>query len=169
MIDSTYLEKGREYNEMPEMHIIYISETDLWKAGRTSYPVMKYFEGTDIMYDDGIHVLYVNAAIDDGTDTAKMMAYFKKADPDDMSQGDLSKRIHFLKYEEGGFDIMCEVTEKILQEGRQEGIGIGEEKKARETALNLAEMGMSAEKIAAAVKINVTLVKQWLEGTALAK
>ena len=47
------------------------------------------------------------------------------ADPGDMSQGDLSKRIHFLKCEEGGNDIMCEITEKWLKEGRLEG----EEKK----------------------------------------
>lgn len=165
MIDSTYLEKGREYNEMPEVHIIYISETDLWRAGRTSYPVKKHFAGTDVTYDDGIHVLYVNAAVDDGTDTAKMMKYFKKADPEDMSQGDLSRRIHFLKREEGGFEVMCQITEKFLQEGRQEG----RQEQARETVLNLAEMGMPVEKIAAAVKVSVALAKQWLEGAASAK
>lgn len=31
------------------------------------------------------------------------MDYFKTADPEDMSQGDLSARIHFLKCEEGGY------------------------------------------------------------------
>lgn len=125
MIDSEYLEKGTEYYEMPDVHIIYISETDLWKAGKTTYPVEKYFKGTGIPYDDGMHVLYVNAEVNDGTDTAKMMKYFMTADPRDMSQGDLSKRIHFLKCEEGGNDIMCEITEKWLKEGRLEG----EEKK----------------------------------------
>lgn len=48
------------------------------------------------------------------------------ADPDDMSQGDLSKRIHFLKCEEGGYEIMCEVSEKIFAEGRAEGKTEGE-------------------------------------------
>lgn len=91
---------------MPEVHIIYISETDLWQAGRTTYPVKKHFAGTDVMYNDGIH---------------------------------------FLKREEGGFEVMCQITEKFLQEGRQE--------QARETVLNLAEMGMPVEKIAAAVKV----------------
>ena len=50
MIDSEYLEKGKPYYEMPEVHIIYISETDLWKAGKTTYRVKKYFDGTDIPY-----------------------------------------------------------------------------------------------------------------------
>ena len=72
-------------------------------------------------YDDGQYILYVNAAINDGSETAKLMQYFKTADPEDMSQGDLSKRIHFLKCEEGGYEIMCEVSEKIFAEGRAEG------------------------------------------------
>ena len=47
-----------------------------------------------------------------GSDVAKLMDYFKTADPEDMSHGDLSARIHFLKCEEGGYLEMCEVSEK---------------------------------------------------------
>ena len=32
------------------------------------------------------------------------------ADPDDDSEGELSKRVRYLKREEGGVDIMCEVS-----------------------------------------------------------
>lgn len=71
MIDSEYLQKGKSYDELPDVHIIYISETDLWKAGKTTYPVKKYFEGTEISYDDGMHILHVNAAVEDGTDPSK--------------------------------------------------------------------------------------------------
>ncbi len=42
----------------------------------------------------------MNAAVDDGSEIARMMQYFKTADPDDMSQGDLSSRVNFLKREE---------------------------------------------------------------------
>lgn len=117
MIDSGYLMKGKTYTALPDVYIIYMSETDLWKAGCTSYPVEKYFKSTEMPYDDGQHILYVNAAVDDGSETAKLMRYFKTADPDDMSQGDLSKRVHFLKCEEGGYEIMCEGWEI----GRTEG------------------------------------------------
>ena len=139
MIDSELLQKGKEYYEMPEVYVIYISEDDIWKAGRTTYPVKKQLEGTEISYDDGLHVLYVNAAIDDGTEIADLMKYFKKADPTDMSQGDLSRRIHFLKCEEGGYKVMCQITEKFVQEGIEigiekgieKGIELGESKKAK--------------------------------------
>ena len=121
MIDSEYLMKGKTYAGLPDVYIIYISETDLWKGGCTSYPVEKYLGNIKVPYDDGQHILYVNAAINDGSETARLMQYFKTADPEDMSQGDLSKRIHFLKCEEGGYEIMCEVSEKIFAEGRAEG------------------------------------------------
>lgn len=81
MIDSEYLRKGKPYAELPEVYMIYISETDLWKAGHTSYTVEKRLKGTDISYDDGQHILYVNAAVDDGTEIAGLMRYFKTADP----------------------------------------------------------------------------------------
>ena len=157
MIDSELLQKGKEYYEMPEVYIIYISEDDIWKDKRTTYPVKKQFVGTEITCDDGLHVLYVNAAIDDGTETAKLMKYFKKADPADMSQGDLSRRIHFLKCEEGGFKVMCQITEELVQEGK------------KEAAFNLAKRGIEMEAIAEIVNESVSLVKQWLDGGVLTK
>lgn len=164
MIDSEYLAKGKDYNERPDVHILYISETDLWKAGKTCYPVEKYFQGTEIPYKDGMHVLYVNAAIDDGSEIAGLMKYFKTADPADMVHGDLSKRVHFLKCEKGGFQVMCEMSDKWVREGVEIGEKRGEIKKAKETALTLADMGFSVDQISKAVKVSVSLVKQWLEG-----
>ena len=49
------------------------------------------------------------------------MNYFKTADPDDDSEGELSKRVRYLKKEEGGMDIMCEVSERIMERGRKFG------------------------------------------------
>jgi len=165
MIDSEYLVKGKDYDELPEVHIIYISETDLWKAGKATYEVEKSFKGTGIKYEDGIHVTYVNAEVEDGTEVSELMKYFKTTDPEDMSQGDLSNRIHFLKCEEGGFEVMCEMSEKWIAEGRAEG----EEKKAKEVVFSLADRGMSAENIAEIVKMNLAIVKQWLEGATAAR
>lgn len=65
---------------------------------------------------------------------------------------------------------MCEIADKIFQEGIQQGIerGVqkglkdGELKKAKEMALSLAEMGFTAEKIAQIAKVSVEQVKEWL-------
>ena len=73
MIDSSYLEKGKSYGELPDVYIIYVSETDLWKAGYTTYELEKKFKNIPLCYDDGQHVLYINAAVNDGSETAKLM------------------------------------------------------------------------------------------------
>ena len=165
-----FLAKGKEYYELPDRLQFYISETDIWKQGKTVYPVIKRLGKDGPEYDDGEYIVYVNAEVDDGSRIAKLMKYFKTANPNDNSEGDLSKRVHFLKCEEGGMDIMCEVAERIEARGRQQGekIGreqgekIGGERKARITAQNLYQMGMSPEKIAQAVGEDVGMVRQWL-------
>ena len=156
MIDSNYLEKGKTYADLPEVYVIYVSETDLWRAGYTTYELEKKFRKSNVSYDDGQHVLYINAAVNDGSETAKLMEYFKTADPNDMGHGELSKRVHFLKCDEGGLSEMCEVTEKIYKMGRDE------EKQA--TARNLFKLGIPIETIAKAVEVNINLVKEWLAG-----
>ena len=181
LLDSEYLQKGRHFHEVPDIHILFISKTDLWHGNKARYAVnhclaapSSSFKTPDTFYDDGIYILYVNAAVDDGSETARMMNYFKTADPEDMSQGALSKRVHYLKCEEGGLRIMCEMTEKWFQEGKREGVregkreGVregkrkGSEQKARDVARELHSLGFSPQKIAAVVKVNSGTVKRWI-------
>jgi hypothetical protein len=161
MIDSECLEKGKDYHQMPDVHIIYISETDLWASGKTLYNVEKKFKETEIPYDDGVYVTYVNAEVNDGSDVAKLMDYFKTADPEDMCQGDLSARIHFLKCEEGGYPEMCEVSEKIYKEGIIEGIIEGK----KETAFNMKKKGYSDATIADILDVGINVIQQWFSGS----
>lgn len=58
---------------------------------------------------------------------------------------------------------MCCEMEQIYSEGVENGMEKGELKKAKETALSLAEMGLSVNKIAQAVKISVDTVQEWLK------
>ena len=64
---------------------------------------------------------------------------------------------------------MCHEMEKIYSEGMESGekrgIEKGELKKAKETALSLAEMGLPVEKIAKAVNHNVKDVQKWIDET----
>ena len=163
MADSDFLDKGSGYEELPERYMIYISETDIWKKGRTRYHVGKYLEDHDEKYSDGEHILYVNAEIDDGSRTAKLMKYFMTADPEDKSEGRLSERVHYLKCKEGGVQEMCKVTESIWQDGWKDGERFGILTGKMEAAFNLEEMGMNVEKIAEAVGENVATVREWLK------
>jgi predicted transposase/invertase (TIGR01784 family) len=142
MVDSEFLRKGKGYTYLPKLFVIYISETDLWNAGYTTYPVEKHFKNTNIPYDDGLQVIYVNAAVDDGSETARLMQYFKTADPKDMSHGELSRRVHYLK-DEGGFVDMCDVSETIYSWGVEQGIKQGVKKGVKQGV----KQGAEAEKV----------------------
>ena len=88
-------------------------------------------------------------------------------DPFDDSEGELSKRVRFLKTEEGGIEIMCEIMEKIREEGKREGEMIGRESGMKEshkkTAWNLEKMVMPLDSIAKVVEEDISVVRQWLK------
>ena len=115
-VDSEYLKKGKPYQDLPDVYVIYISETDLWKAGRTVYAVEKYFKGTELKYDDGQYILYINAAADDGWELAEMMKSFRTARPDEMRHKDLYRRFHYLKWEARRYEVIVELLAKIDKE-----------------------------------------------------
>ena len=100
MLDMAWLEKGGSYEELPDLYMIYLSEKDLWRGGRTLYTVEEELNKANIPYSDGIHIIYANAEVNDGTEIARTMQYFKESDPMDQSHGALSKRVHYLKCEE---------------------------------------------------------------------
>ena len=157
--DGEFLRKGRDYNELPERYIFYISRKDIWKDGYTVYEEEKRFRQTGKKHNDGSHLIYVNAEIDDGSRIAKLMKYFKTADPFDDSEGELSKRVRFQKTEEGGIEIMCEIMERIREEGRESGM----KESHKKTAWNLEKMGMPLDTIAKVVEEDVSVVRQWLK------
>ncbi len=157
--DGEFLRKGRDYNELPERYIFYISRKDIWKDGYTVYEEEKRFRQTGKKHNDGSHLIYVNAKIDDGSRIAKLMKYFKTADPFDDSEGELSKRVRFLKTEEGGIEIMCEIMERIREEGRESGM----KESHKKTAWNLEKMGMPLDTIAKVVEEDISVVRQWLK------
>lgn len=154
MVDTRFLPKGTSYAEMPDVYIIYISESDIWRGGKTTYKVIKALGQPSVPYNDGQHIIYVNAAVDDGSATAALMQYFKTSDPDDMSQGDLSARVHLIKREKGGREILCKVTDEIYQYGFKAGEAKGEARgeargKAQGEAIGILLVARNMKRMAA--------------------
>lgn len=90
----------------------------------------------------------------------------KTADPEDMSHGALSRRVHALKREEGGWEEMCKVSEEIygygLEDGRSEGIKLGRSETRRNITNRLYQEGFQEEKIAEVVGETLEKVREWL-------
>ena len=91
------------------------------------YDVVRTVKETQLIFDNGVHEHYVNTVIDDGSSVAGLMQYFKKTDAADMSHGELSQRVEYLKEEDGGRFYMCEIIEKLQEESRNEGLEQGKE------------------------------------------
>ncbi|MCD8345874.1 MAG: PD-(D/E)XK nuclease family transposase [Oscillospiraceae bacterium] len=158
MIDKSVLDKGAFYDELPDVYIIYISEKDLLNVGAAVYPVKKTLGESGIPYDDGNHVIFANAAVDDGSDKAKLLKYFYTADPYDMSQGPLSERVHFLKCEKGGHDEVCKVAEELYEQGKEQG----QLETTKAMAVSMHEDGVTVDLIAKYANVSVELVRKWL-------
>ena len=120
-IDSELLRKGTDVDALPELYVIYISETDIFESGLAWDEVIQTFKRAGTDYDDGCHTIYANAEVDEGDQISELMGYFKSADPDDMSHGELSQRLHFMKREAGGEEILCKISEGFIKEGKREG------------------------------------------------
>ena len=107
----------------------------------------------------------------------RLMQDFHCKDPRDIHSGILAKRVYELKESQEGVEFMSREMDEIYNAGAKygeergraqglaEGLSKGAMEKAKETALALADRGMSASDIADIVKVNVKLVKEWLSGS----
>ena len=145
VMDSELLRKGVSYDKLPEVYLFYISEEDIWRNGQTVYHVQQSLSlgKKQIPYDNGLHTIYVNAEIDDGSNIAKLMQYLKTAKAGDTSQGALSAHVNYLKSPEGGRAKMGEFEKYFTEKGRKEG----EAKVHIDTALEMLKDGEKLPKI----------------------
>lgn len=54
-VDTYITEKGIEYKELPDLYIIYISEFDIFKKGKTIYHVQRSIKETEDVVNNGYH------------------------------------------------------------------------------------------------------------------
>lgn len=135
VVDVEILDKGTKFTDLPELWVVFITENDVIGKGLPLYPVERYFAGTNELFNDGSHILYVNGAYQDDSSLGRLMHDFFCTEPDDMYYETLANRARYLKKNEKGVAIMCKAMDELYQrgvdfgrvEGREEGIGIGRE------------------------------------------
>ncbi len=129
MMDVNLLQKGKDWNALPETWVIFITENDVIGKGLPLYHIGRYIFDTNEKFNDGSHILYVNGAYRDETPIGKLMHDFSCTDPANMYYDVLAERVKFFKESKEGVSIMCKIMEDMrnqsLQEGIQEGIKQG--------------------------------------------
>ncbi len=103
---------SEKFKDVIELYIVYISEFDFLKGGKTIYHVDKILRETGTVVDDGLHEIFVNTVIDDGTDISDLMSCFMKKEVKNPKFPALSAEVTRLKETDGGAEVMCEVMEK---------------------------------------------------------
>lgn len=152
-IDWSYLEKGVDYSGLPELYMIFISDFDPFELNKNHYEIKQYVDGFDKLYDDGVHRLYFNTAVNDGTGLSALLQYIKKSDAGDSSFGALSRAVNYHKVQSKGVDTMCKAVEEYAKERaiqmknewREEGKNEGKIEKAVETVKNMLKENISFE------------------------
>ncbi|MCQ2496364.1 MAG: PD-(D/E)XK nuclease family transposase [Lachnospiraceae bacterium] len=116
MITTRESEPGGHYENIPDVYVVYISEFDLFKQGKTIYHIEKIITETGEMIDDGIHEIFVNTAVNDGTEIAEYMSFFMSTEVNSTKFPAITSRMNQLKNTEGGLNSMCKIMEDYLKE-----------------------------------------------------
>ena len=125
--DLSYPKEG--WKEFPEMYVVFICEEDVLKTNELINHIQRYMIN-GMVFQDKLHIIYLNASMQDETALGKLMHDMLCNDPDDMYYEVLRKRVSYFKRQEGGKRTMCEALEELIteakNEGRKEGEDIGE-------------------------------------------
>ena len=142
MIDVHSLKAGQDFKELPECYVIFITQEDVLKRGKTVYTIHKYIDGELEPVNDGSHTIYINgSAEDDGTEIWKLIHDFRCTKAEEMYLPILSERVKFLKEDEEGVLIVNDYIEE------QQAKAVEHEKES--IALKFLELGkLTIEEIA---------------------
>ena len=126
MLDASTEVKDRYYRDLTENYVIFLNVSDILKTGHVINFIEHYIEGEDMTkFNDGQHIIYVNAENSDGSEISDLMHDFMVRDADDMYNPflrDLMKRFKEFPKER---QKVCEEVKKYGDEREEEGINIG--------------------------------------------
>ena len=149
LIDSNILPAGFEVENLAETFVIFITENDVIGKNKPIYHIDRYIREADEYFNDGSHIIYVNASYKDDTELGKLMHDFSVTDPDDMNFKVLANATSYYKKGKEGIQAMCKVMEDMIMD----------EKKL--AAIRMLESGkLTKEEIAKFIDLPLEVVKE---------
>lgn len=163
-IDWSYLEKGKDFSELPELYMIFISDFDPFDLKRNHYEIKEYVEDSEVCYNDGVHRLYFNTEVKDESGLSKLLQYLADSDADNDDFGALSRQVRYHKYKDEGVGSMCKAVEEYAKkyaEGREEK---GELKGKLKTVKNMLKKDIPLETALECAQIDKATFEKYSEG-----
>ncbi|MFC2316326.1 MAG: PD-(D/E)XK nuclease family transposase [Selenomonas massiliensis] len=136
MMDANALPEGADYVKLPESYVIFITETDVLGMGQPLYVIERVIRGGGGHFDDGTHIIYVNASMaDTTTPLGRLMHDFRCVRSEEMYYEVLAKQAGAFKNTEKGVIHMSskweqfveEITAEAMESGMKEGMERGME------------------------------------------
>ena len=156
-IDTLFVERGIKYNELPDIYIVFISKFDPFQEKRTIYHINRVLEETGTIVENGTYEVYVNTAVNDGTDIAELMQFFKRSVGEHQKFQKLSKRVKYFKESQEGVSEMCQLVEEYADEKAKKAVNEAEIK----AAMSFLKNGVSVELVSKSLpSLSVELIKE---------
>ena len=170
IIDVDMLDKGCDYNELPELYILFICTDDPFDKGLPVYTFNRQCEENgELKLDDGTHIKFYNAKaymkeqnenireILEYIDTGKANAEFTEKLQANVEQTKSRDKIRsrYMTLELKYRDKMMEGLEKGLAKGRKEGSHAAKLDDAR----NFLAMGIPIEKVAQGTGLSIAEIQ----------
>ena len=111
LIDSYVFKKGKRWNEIPSVTVIFITEKDVLKKGLPIYHINRTIEETGDKFKDGTEIIYVNASIQEESHLGRLMHDFMCDKAEDMYYEVLRNRVKYYKENQEGRREMCEIMD----------------------------------------------------------
>lgn len=151
LIDSSILPTGFEVENLAETYVIFITENDVIGRNKPIYHIDRYIREAGEYFDDGSHIIYVNASYKDDTELGRLMHDFSVTEPDEMNFQVLADVTGYYKKDKEGIQAMCKAMEDMIADF------VADDKK--ETAIRLLKQGiLSNEQIAEGVGLNIVVI-----------
>ena len=112
--------KGDDFEDLPNVIVVYISEFDFLGGGKTIYHVDQVLRETGEVIEDGTQKIFVNTVNDDGTDIADLMSCFTRKRVNNPKFPAFSAEVENLKQDEGGVTAMCKIMQHYENIAREE-------------------------------------------------
>lgn len=125
-IDMDILEKGKPYQSLPDVTIIYLTKNDFIGDKRGCYNICRKPDGQDVTMrlENGLHEKYYNLEYPtEDMRVNELLRYFQHSDPFYETENfpAIVERVKFFKVKKEGVMIMCEIADRIRKEGKVEG------------------------------------------------
>ena len=155
-MDANSLLVGDDYEQLSETYVIFITENDVLHGNLPIYHIERTIQENAVVFDDGLHIIYVNNAITDDTPLGRLMHDFRCTKPEDMHYKELADRVRYLKESPEGVSSMCKAMEEMRNEAEARGVTKGK----IEDAIEMLKENLNIEKIAKITKLSTDKIAE---------